>query len=412
MNRSPCPIRILSFALFLVAAPALAEGPDPSWAVHLRPYVWIPTLTADTQAQDVPATADVEFPGTLKQLETVIMLNTEFRGRSWGLLVDGLYLKMSGDTTTPGPYFNLIETTIDASVVDVGVVYRVVQGRRGWIDALAGGRYVSLGIDSDLIPDFEAIDEISASAVDKAVDAVRDEVGDAVDRVSGELAEELAGLTSGVGAAAGDRIRDEVSVRIPASSRPVIATPVPVAGRPVVATREQDLSDAIRDAIADAVQARLDGKISSLQGNAKAIRDEIRRAAREAVDDLKRTASKRVQRALEEAERKLADEIEASMVKAADADVSARVSWVDPYVGARARFAVTERFFIGGRADVGGFGVGSEFTWQAFAGLGYAVSNHVDLEAGWRHLAIDYDGGDVVFDATISGLVLGLGIRL
>jgi hypothetical protein len=45
--------------------------------------------------------------------------------------------------------------------------------------------------------------------------------------------------------------------------------------------------------------------------------------------------------------------------------------WVDPFVGGRVRFGLTDAADFTLRGDVGGFGVGSTFTWNTQALLGY-----------------------------------------
>ena len=48
-------------------------------------------------------------------------------------------------------------------------------------------------------------------------------------------------------------------------------------------------------------------------------------------------------------------------------------------------------------------GTGSlNFTWQAFAGIGYRFK-HFDALVGWRHLAYRFDGDRPVSDLTLSG---------
>ena len=50
---------------------------------------------------------------------------------------------------------------------------------------------------------------------------------------------------------------------------------------------------------------------------------------------------------------------------------SGSVDWADPVVGARVRYAVAPGHELFLRGDIGGFGVGSEFSWQAIGGYGF-----------------------------------------
>ena len=49
-------------------------------------------------------------------------------------------------------------------------------------------------------------------------------------------------------------------------------------------------------------------------------------------------------------------------------------SWVDPLVGSRFGLDLTDRFALATEANVGGFGVGSDFAWNAQAFLNYKTS--------------------------------------
>ncbi len=90
---------------------------------------------------------------------------------------------------------------------------------------------------------------------------------------------------------------------------------------------------------------------------------------------------------------------------------SAEKSWVDPYVGVRAQHPIADRWTLVGYADVGGFGVGSEFTWQAIAGINYEFSRTIAGKLGYRYMAVDYDKDGFRYDMANSGLYLGVGIR-
>jgi hypothetical protein len=90
---------------------------------------------------------------------------------------------------------------------------------------------------------------------------------------------------------------------------------------------------------------------------------------------------------------------------------SAEKDWVDPYVGLRSRQPLAERWTFVGYADIGGFGVGSDFTWQVAAGFDYEFSKAIAGKFGYRYLSVDYDNDGFRYDMANSGLYLGLGIR-
>jgi hypothetical protein len=85
--------------------------------------------------------------------------------------------------------------------------------------------------------------------------------------------------------------------------------------------------------------------------------------------------------------------------------------WVDPVIGFRAFYNLTPRLSLQGQADFGGFGVGSDHTWQALATINYVFSDRLSASAGYKLLNVDYESDGHVFDTTLRGPVVGLTFR-
>jgi hypothetical protein len=83
----------------------------------------------------------------------------------------------------------------------------------------------------------------------------------------------------------------------------------------------------------------------------------------------------------------------------------------DPVVGLRALFHVTPDLTFNLFGNIGGFGVGTELSWQIVAGIDYRVSRCVSLNAGWMILDIETDNGDASVDLTLSGPYIGATFR-
>ena len=64
------------------------------------------------------------------------------------------------------------------------------------------------------------------------------------------------------------------------------------------------------------------------------------------------------------------------------------------------------------RADVGGFGVGSDFAWQAVARIDWKFSEKVSATFGYRALDADYEDGEgssrFLYDVLTTGPVAGM----
>jgi hypothetical protein len=90
-------------------------------------------------------------------------------------------------------------------------------------------------------------------------------------------------------------------------------------------------------------------------------------------------------------------------------------NWVDPVVGVVLRTPGERRFHGTLIADVGGFGIGSDFTWQLFPTVGVRLAKWASLEAGWRFLGVDYKTGEGAdrfeYDVLYQGPVVGFAFR-
>jgi len=87
--------------------------------------------------------------------------------------------------------------------------------------------------------------------------------------------------------------------------------------------------------------------------------------------------------------------------------ISRTTAFADPIVGLRAVMNVTDRLSLSVLGDVGGFGVSSDITWQAFGGIEYRFATLWSARAGYRALGIDIDKRDAHINAVLHGPVLG-----
>lgn len=89
--------------------------------------------------------------------------------------------------------------------------------------------------------------------------------------------------------------------------------------------------------------------------------------------------------------------------------------WIDPIVGVVLRTPAGHRWHANLVADVGGFGVGSELTWQVAPTVGFDMAKWASVELGYRVLSTDYETGDGAdrfeYDILYQGPVLGVAFR-
>jgi hypothetical protein len=89
-------------------------------------------------------------------------------------------------------------------------------------------------------------------------------------------------------------------------------------------------------------------------------------------------------------------------------DVSQRKTWAAPVVGLHGVANITPKFFLAGKFDIGGAGIGADLTTQLYGAAGYKITKHVALIGGYRWLQVDYDDeAGFLFDTQMSGLMFG-----
>lgn len=85
--------------------------------------------------------------------------------------------------------------------------------------------------------------------------------------------------------------------------------------------------------------------------------------------------------------------------------------WVDPVMGARFRLNLKRGLFFMLKGDAGGFGAGSQVTWQVYTGIGKEFKKRYSLFLGYRRLSVDYRDGGFIYDSNMNGVLLGFAIK-
>ena len=90
-------------------------------------------------------------------------------------------------------------------------------------------------------------------------------------------------------------------------------------------------------------------------------------------------------------------------------------TWVDPIAGVTLRTPTRRRMQVRLYTEVGGFGAGSDFTWQLFPDLSVNLTKTASLEFGYRWLDLDFATGEgnerFAYNVLTQGPVLGFGFR-
>jgi len=144
----------LAFGLSSFGACAAADvagqpGSEPDkWQYELTPYIWGAGVKGDVKIGPTPSqSVNASFSDIWDHLDAGAMLGFEGRRNRFGFAFDGLYLKATDSTATPGPVFGNAEGEFTQQMYGLAGTYRVVQGTAP-VDLLVGARY--LGVDATL----------------------------------------------------------------------------------------------------------------------------------------------------------------------------------------------------------------------------------------------------------------------
>jgi len=91
-------------------------------------------------------------------------------------------------------------------------------------------------------------------------------------------------------------------------------------------------------------------------------------------------------------------------------------TWVDPVILIRVNGDTKNKWLFQFRGDVGGFGIGSDFSYQAQGFVGYRFTRLFQLTTGYRVLGMNYDKGTgenrFRYHMNIFGPVIKLGFNI
>jgi hypothetical protein len=84
--------------------------------------------------------------------------------------------------------------------------------------------------------------------------------------------------------------------------------------------------------------------------------------------------------------------------------------WFDPFIGMRGRYNFCKPCYLTAEGDVGGFGIGSEVTCQAYGGIGCQITRNIFSEVGYRLLYTDYDTTSLIYQVAMHGAQITVGL--
>jgi hypothetical protein len=364
--------------------------PVSDWEFQATIYGWLPGLDGDVGVDGFVVGMDETFLDLLPDIKMFTMLRFEARKAKWGVIADGFYVDLGTSGTPPGNLYNSASLDLKQFLGELSIAYRVYESPSGFVDLYAGARYNGFKVDLGGSLNQPGIQNVSNSTSSKIVSS------------SEARAEAIAApvVASYQAASAAERavIEADLATDIKAEVDPKVKTDV-----------EKRVNSILRD---NGIRQR-DLTGGDFARNIKVVRDELTAATAELeVAKLRATVDASAQAdvaaaeaRVQKSEKDLANAINGKLNKL-PTKKSADLDWVDPIVGFRAQWNINEKWFLAGKSDIGGFGVGSELAWTLQATVGYNVSRCSSVELGYRYLHTDYDDDSVLYDVAEAGIYM------
>src|ERR1700730_2253939 len=327
--------------------------PTSPWEIKVGVPSWLSFVTGDLGVHGITSHVNVGPNTILRHSNFIAALSGDVRRGRFVVTGDFLYLDAQAGSFTNG-LTSKIDLHLEEFLGEFGLYWRMIDGPRGYLDALAGFRYTYTGT------------RLGLKANDQAINAASTEL---VNRVAEQVAT----------AAFDERalIRQSIDQRLTAlrGRNPSLPVP-PLAGREPGTIDEfiRSIIESQREELAAAIRAGIQARVDQLKSQ-------------------------------------LTNRIEARLTTELNRNFSLYENWVDPIIGLRGRFNLTKAFYLTGESDVGGFGIGSDIACQAQAALGCQFTRNIHSEIGYRFLFDDYHDTNFLYRVIMHGAQVTIGLN-
>jgi opacity protein-like surface antigen len=128
------------------------------WNIQFTPYFWAAELDGDATLRGRTGPAEASFSDLLDNLDIAFMGHLEAWKGEWGLFLDGLYLDLGAEFSTPQGSISA-DIDVKMTMLEFGLGYHVWETQVGEegsqklsFDLLGGGRYMNLEGEVDIVP--------------------------------------------------------------------------------------------------------------------------------------------------------------------------------------------------------------------------------------------------------------------
>ena len=136
------------------------------WKFNLSIPVWLAGISGNVGVRNRTNSVDVGADVILRHLDMTASFGAEARKGRFGLYGDFLYVSASDGVGRNG-LLSKVDLRADQYLSDLECSYRILEGRRGWLEVRGGVRYTNLFDRVILHPDEGAIEAASVRFVDE-----------------------------------------------------------------------------------------------------------------------------------------------------------------------------------------------------------------------------------------------------
>jgi hypothetical protein len=323
------------------------------WEITVEGPGWLAGLTGTIGSRGFTTHVNIAVTDILKRTNAIASLGAEVRRGRFGAYGDFLYLNAQASTGRSG-LLSKVDLGVQQFLGEFGLSYRVLQAPQGWFDILAGFRSFYVGDQMSLQADQANINTASTELVNR-------------------FAQQVVTPGSNVNALINQTIENRLSSL--AGRNPPLPIP-PLAGRE---------PGQIRELIRGLLESRQPELVAAIQSGVQA----------------------RVNLLKTELESRIANTLTSQLSRS----FSLYENWFDPFIGVRGRYNFCRPFYLTAEGDVGGFGIGSEVTCQAYGAIGCQITRNIFSEAGYRFLYVDYDTTSLIYQVALHGAQITVGLN-
>jgi hypothetical protein len=331
-----------------------AAKPTDPWQITVGGPGWLAGVSGTTGFHGINSNVDVGIGQILKHINVIYSFSGEVRKGRFGVFGDLLYLNAQDGTGVGSGLVSKVDLGLQQFLGEFFGSYRAIEGPHGWLDLLAGFRYTYLGEQVGLQANNQAINAASTQLVDQFAQQLTTPGSDLRTLIQQNIVAKLTSLNG------------------QNPSLPV----APIAGLE---------PGKIREAVQQVIQSQEPQLVAAIRADAQA-----------RISQLKT---------------QLTNQVASRVTNQLNRSFSFYDSWFDPVIGLRGRFNLNKAFYLIAESDVGGFGIGSEIAVQEYGALGCQITRNIFSEVGYRYLYDDFRDTNFLYQLSLHGAQITVGLK-